>query len=120
MSDFNISPNMNLPIPTVGVDPGPDWASNLNSSLTLVDQHDHTPGHGVQITPTGLNINSDLSFAGNNATGLRSTRFAVQSVLIPAVSPDLGELYVSGVDLYYNDVAGNQVRVTQSGGIAGS
>ncbi len=33
---------------------------------------------------------------------------------------DLGCLYEVGVDLYYNDGNGNQVRITQSGGVAGS
>jgi hypothetical protein len=37
-----------------------------------------------------------------------------------ALGTDIGCLYESGVDLYYNDGAGNQVRITQSGGVAGS
>ena len=34
---FTNSPNMNLPIPTVGGEPGPNYATDVNSSLTLVD-----------------------------------------------------------------------------------
>lgn len=119
MADTNPSPNMNLPIPATGIDPGPDFANNVNSSLTLVDGHDHSPGSGVPVTPAGLNISSDLSFNNNNATGLRSSRFNVQSspLSLPA---DLGCLYVSGVDLYFNDENGNQVRITASGAVAGT
>lgn len=119
MANTTISPNMGLVVPSVGVDPGPDWANNLNASLSILDSHDHTPGKGVQVTPDGLNINSDLSFIGNNATLLRSTRFAAQSAPL-ALSADLGCLYVAGLDLYYNDELGNQVRITQSGGLAGT
>lgn len=115
------SPNMLLPVPTVGTDPGPDWANNLNACLTQIDAHNHTSNQGVQIPPGGLNINADLTFQGNNATNLRSTRFTIQgSPLSTSSSSDVGCVYVSGVDLYYNDVSGNQVRITSGGGVAGS
>ena len=111
-----ISPNMGMPVPVVGQDPGPDWANNINASLGIIDSHDHSPGHGVPVTPMGLNISSDLSFLGNNATNLRSSRYSPQGspLSLPA---DLGAVYVSGVDLYYNDENGNQIRITQSGSV---
>lgn len=113
------SPNMNMPIPQVGIQPGPQWATDINNSLTIIDRHDHTPGNGVQITPDGLNISSDLPFNGNNATLLRSTIFSPQGS--PLSGPnDIANLYVSGVDLYYNDFNGNQIRLTQGGSIVGT
>lgn len=114
-----ISPNMNLTLPDVGQTLGPQWASDLNSSLTRIDQHNHSAGSGVQVTPDGLDINSDLTIKSNNLTNIRSSRFSVQSSPL-ALAADLGCLYVSGVDLYFNDVNGNQIQITQSGGIAGS
>lgn len=111
--------NMNINVPTVGVTSGPQYATDINNAFMTVDAHDHSSGNGVSITPAGLTISSDLSFLGNNATVLKSTRFQVQSSLLSTAS-DIGCLYVSGVDLYYNDVSGNQVRITQSGGVAGS
>lgn len=114
-----ISPNMGLSVPAVGVTIGPDWASDINISLGLIDAHDHSPGNGVQITPSGLNISSDLSFIGNNLTTARSVRFSAQSSPLAAAA-DVGAIYESGVDLYYNDGNGNQVRITQSGSVAGS
>lgn len=111
---------MNLPNPVPGEDPGPDYADNLYSSLVILDQHDHTPGSGQQIAPDGLNINNNLPFNGNNAIDLRSVRFRPQSTPIPGSTPDLGCLYESGVDLYYNDGSGNQIRITQSGTVAGA
>lgn len=119
MSNTNPSTNMALPVPAVGVDPGPQWASDLNSCLTIIDGHNHAPGSGVQITPAGLNVNIDLPLNNNNLITARSLR--MQSQLTPlALASDLGCLYESGVDLYYNDGNGTQIRLTQSGGIAGS
>lgn len=116
-----ISPNMNLPVPTVGVESGPQWATDINACMTQIDAHNHTSGYGVPIPTSGLNINADLSFGSYNATNLRSTRFTAQSVpLTAASSSDIGCIYVSGVDLYYNDVNGNQVRITASGAISGT
>lgn len=116
-----LSPNMNLPVPVVGVDPGPDWATQINNCLALIDSHTHVVGQGVAITPSGLDINADLSFAGNNMTLVRSTRFQNQATTLSGVS-DLNCVYSSGTggDLYYNDGSGNKIRLTQSGSIAGS
>lgn len=120
MANQYLSPNMSLVIPVPGQEPGPDWASDLNASLTILDGHSHSPGSGVQITPAGININADLPFNNsNNATQLRSVRFFpnLSSLSLPA---DLGCLYEFGVDLYYNDGSGNVVRITQSGSVTGS
>lgn len=121
MADVIITPNMGLSNPVPTLDPGPDWATNLFNSLNTLDSHNHSAGSGVQVTPSGININSDLTFNNtNNAINMRSLRFFPQLTPIAASSPDLGCLYESGVDLYYNDGAGNQIRITQSGAVAGA
>lgn len=119
MPNVTISPNMSLPVPVVGQDPGPDWATMLNACLALIDQHNHSSGNGVPINPAGLNINADLPFNNNNLTTARSLRLQSQNSPL-ALPADVGCLYLSGVDLYFNDGSGNQIRVTQSGGIAGT
>lgn len=113
-----MTPNMGLTIPAVGQQPGPQYATDIDTSLTVIDQHDHTPGNGVQITPSALNINSDLPFLSNNAINLRSLRFTPQGSALAGPS-DLGCLYEVGVDLFYNDGSGNKIRITQGGSIAG-
>lgn len=120
MSNIVVSPNMNLPVPIVGEEAGPAYATDVNNCMSVIDSHDHSTGSGVQITPSGINISADLPFNNNNATVLKTARFTAQSSPITASSPNLDCLYVSGVDLYYNDGSGNQVRITQSGGVAGS
>lgn len=119
MPNTTTSPNMMLTIPVVGVDPGPDYASNINLCLNTIDGHTHASGSGVQITPAGLSISSDLSFIVNNATNLRSARFTSQSSTL-ALPSDMECIYVAGVDLYYNDGSGNTIRLTQSGSVAGA
>jgi hypothetical protein len=119
MANVSLSPNMNMPIPVVGVDPGPDWALNIDSCLTILDGHNHSLGTGVQITPSGINISSDLTFNNNNATTLRSVRFTPQGSAL-STGADIGCIYEVGVDLYYNDGSGNQIRITQGGSVTGS
>lgn len=119
MSNIIISNNMGLPIPVPGVDPGPDYAFNLNSSLALVDSHDHSSGKGVQITPSGLSITSDLPMLDNNLTNIRSLRLQSQSGAL-SLATDLGCLYQNGINLYYNDGNGVQIPITANGGIVGS
>ncbi len=114
------TPNMLLTLPVVGVTAGPTYATQVNAALTVVDQHDHSSGSGVQITPSGLNISSDLSFQSNDAVDLRTARFTAQASALPGTTPDLACLYVVGDNLYYNDGSGNQIAMTASGSIAGA
>lgn len=114
-----LSPNMSLILPTVGQEPGPNWALDLNNSLSTIDQHDHASGSGVQITPAGMNINTDLDFGGNNALNLRSIR--MNSQLAPlALGSDINCIYVTNGELFYNDNVGNQVQITAAGAVNGT
>lgn len=110
-----ISPNMSLIIPTAGQTIGPTYALDVNSSLSLVDMHDHTPGHGVQITPEGINVNSTLVFNNNFADQL-----AGLTLIDQGTTPPISTVYAINGDLYFLDGFGNNVRITQSGGVAGS
>lgn len=114
-----ISANMSLPVPVVGNEPGPTYASDINQCMTTIDAHNHSTGSGVPITPSGITISSDLPFGGNNATLLRSVRFSSQSSVLVAAA-DVGCLYESGADLYFNDGNGTSIRITQSGGVVGT
>ncbi len=119
MPNTVLSPVMNMPVPVPGTDPGPQYAFDLNSCLSILDQHDHTPGLGNPITPSAMDINTDLTFAENNAVNLRTVRFRPQ--LSPlTLGADVGCAYVAGVDLWYNDVNGNQIQMTSNGGVAGT
>lgn len=117
MANFTIDPNMGFPNPTPGIDPGPDYANNLQASLTTIGLHDHSPGKGVLITPNGMNINADLLMNQNNLTLVKTINFDPQLASLPGVSPNLGALYVAGNELYYNDEVGNVVPITLNGSV---
>ena len=119
MSNTVSSTNMALPVPIVGVEVGPAWASDLNACLTLIDSHTHAAGYGALVTPSGLSISADLSFISNNATSLRTARFASQSAAL-ALSTDVRCLYAVGNELYYNDGNGTVVPMTLNGAVTGS
>jgi len=109
--------NMNLIVPTVGQEPGPDWATDINADLGILDQHDHSSGSGVQITPAGININTDFSINSHNLTTVKTVNFSNQSASLAGTAPNLGCVYVAGGELYYNDEAGNVVKITNSGNV---
>ena len=119
MANFSISPNMQLVIPTPTINPGPDWANNLNASLVLIDSHNHTSLQGVQIPTAGLNINSDLSLNGFNLVSTNSVRF--NNLTTPLAGPlDLGAIYENLGNLWYNNATGGQVQITAGNSIVGT
>ena len=108
--------NMGLVLPDVAVTPGTQWATLLNAAQTVIDSHDHSSGKGVKITPSGMNISTDLSFASNNATTLRSVRFNNQSSFTPTAS-DIACFYVLNNEIYYRDGVGNSIQITSAGSL---
>lgn len=113
------TPNMSLPVPTVGSTSGPGWATLLNACMSIIDQHTHAPGAGVLITVDALNINADLPINSNNLTLVKSLRLDPQASALNG-SADIGCLYEYNGDLYYNDSSANQIRLTQGGSIVGT
>lgn len=109
------SPNMQLPIPGVGTEAGPDFAIDINASLTILDQHNHSAGSGVQINPAGININSALLFNNNLATNLAGMSLSAQ-----ATTPAVGTIYRSGDDLYYVNGVGTNIQITNTAGVVGT
>lgn len=110
------TPNMNLVKPDVLSTPAPTWASLLNAVIDAIDSHDHSSGKGVKITPSGLNISSDLSIGSNNLTAIRTTRFNNLSSWSPSAS-DLACFYVLNNEIYFRDGVGNNVKITDNGSL---
>lgn len=114
---YVLTPNMFLPVPGVGTEQGPDYAIDVNNCLTILDQHDHTPGSGIQITPAAININSDLTMATNNLTNIKMLQMSPQGaqtdVLSVYVAP--GGESPSINDLWYNDSNGTAIQLTKQG-----
>lgn len=110
------TPNMSLDLPVVGTTVGPTWAQQLNTAFTVVDSHDHTPGNGVRIPSSALNINGIVPFNNNHLSSVKSCRFQDQAAPLSTGS-DLRSLYSSGGDLYYNNGAGTFIQITSGSGL---
>lgn len=119
------TPAMGLILPDVGITPGPTWASMLNAALSDIDIHDHSSGRGVKVTPSGLNIDSDLTLNSHNLIAARSYELDNQVSFLPV--GELRRVYVKGGDLFYNNnsgqpvqiTAGNTIYISGGGGIGG-
>jgi hypothetical protein len=113
------TPNMNLTEIVPGVTPGPTYATNIVSNFSTIDSHDHTTGKGVRVPSSGLNINADLPFGGNGATGLGKSQFNSLSGALSAAG-DYRSVHVVNGELFYLDGSGNSVQITSSGSVSGS
>jgi hypothetical protein len=111
MPDFNISTNMNLPIPVPTVAPGPEYAINEQSCFNLIDTHNHTSGQGVQIPAAALNIDGNLPMNGNTLESCAGVVLENQST-----TPATNTIYSVGGNLYYQNGL-NQVQITSGSSV---
>ena len=98
----------------VGQTAAPDWGTNLNTSLTAIDDHDHTSDKGIRITPAAINVNAELEFNDNTVSEVKQVALESQSSQ-PSDKPRA--IYSYGGELYYRDASGNHVKLTASGSI---
>lgn len=104
-----ITPEMSLDVPSIGVSPGPQWASTINADLGLVDAHDHSEGKGAPVTPAGLNVNNTLSFNGFSLIGLSDIGMSATTISrtwAPCT------LLVSGGNAWFVDGNQNKIQLT--------
>ncbi len=114
MPTYTVDPITGILIPTVGSDPGPDYASHVSNALTSLAHLTHTGQSnldGYQIPAAGLNINGDVSVQNHNLTAFRSARFTSQASTL-AGSGDIACIYVSSNNLFYNNGSGTPVQLT--------
>lgn len=98
--------------PSVGT-AGPDYATSVNAAIAEIQAT-----LAAKVTPAGMDLNSALSFlsGGTNypITDLERLNMQNKGVAINAATYPRA-LYVVNGDLYFNDGAGNQVRLTNGG-----
>ena len=104
---------LGMTLPSVSITAGPQWATELNAALTVVDEHDHTSGKGQRIVPAAININAELTFNDNPLTD--AGYLGMFNNPSPLASSILNTMYVSGGELYFNDGAGTALQLTDSG-----
>lgn len=111
---------MSLPVPVVGSELGPAYAVDINNCMALIAQHNHSAGQGNPIGPSGLNINASLTLNSNPLVAIQYAAFTAQPSALPGSVPTIGAVYVAGVDLFYNDLNGNQIQITSGGSVTGA
>ena len=112
---YVITPNMNLLVPTVGTEAGPQYAQDINNSLNLIDGHNHSPGFGVQITPAGMNINQALAFNNNPALSLSYLSLEVLGSPSTAIQSISSSPAANINELWYTDNNGISTQITSNG-----
>lgn len=110
------TPSMLLNLPIVGVEPGPQFAIDVNNAFTVVDGHNHSPGYGVPISQAGILLTGNLSYSGYSASNILSVILNSQS----AAPATVGTIYENGNDLHYINGAGLDIQMTNNSGIVGS
>lgn len=100
--------------PVIGVDTVAVGASKLQTILQSIEGTLNS-----KVTPSAIDINTDLSLqSGGTFYGLTDAhRIALSATgaLAPATYPRT--LYVDSGELWYNDAAGNNVRITTGGAV---
>jgi hypothetical protein len=113
---MSTTPYMSLTLPDPSSTVGPDWATDLNNAITLVDSHTHSTGSGVPVPTGGLNINADLSLNSFNLKTIRALIMNSQSGVL-TLPADIGCLYQAAGDLYYNNGGGTAIQLTSGSGL---
>lgn len=114
---------MGLPVPEPGVTPAPTWGTNQQKAMQLLDAHRHVPGEGERVPTAGLNINDPLNMQGYPTYNQDSVQLVQRAVLPdwrPPQSSNRRSLYSKGVDLYFLDGSGREVKITQNGAVNGT
>lgn len=87
-----------------------DYKTKIEDSFYTIDSHNHSEGKGKNVTPAGLDINSDLSLNGNGFFSLGGVDITPVSSCSTVMS-----LYFKGNDLYTRDGLGTEIRLTEGG-----
>ncbi len=111
--------NMGLELPAEDGSSG-TWDSILNSSLGLVDAHDHTSGNGLAVPSAGIDIDADLPFGGFAATGVKAVDFT--PVATSTMAGYANALFSNSADgeLYWRTSGGTNVQLTDGASLNSS
>lgn len=114
---------LTLPNPANANNPeaGPLWATDLNTSLTVVDSHNHTTGSGVPVPSAGLRINADLPFTynGTHYGPTSAAYYGFYAQTAPEIGTQSASLYVDDTGaLYYRSNSGVDIQISSDTNLA--
>lgn len=89
--------------------PGQDWASLINYNFTLIDEHNHNPGHGNRVISTSLGT-GDLDCL--NFSILNGFALDFQSVDSAQIPTSLSIFVDTDGDLAYKTITGDILKIT--------
>ena len=120
MAETSTTTYMGLVLPTPGERLGPTWASDLNTALTKIDEHDHS-GVGRSLGVSALTIDGDLDFSPGTSDyatlNKKYSSFANNSSTLAAASFPASVFVLEG-NLFYNNSTGGQVQLTDGSALS--
>lgn len=106
LAAVGVAGNFTYTVPTAGVTPGPTWASQISTALTLLKTHTHdgTANEGPQISVGSLSADATLNLG---SYGILATTGTYSSTLSVGGTIDLNDQELDDVDaLIFNDSTG--------------
>ena len=120
MAETSTTTFMNLVLPTPGERLGPTWATDINTALTRIDEHDHS-AIGKSLGVAALTIDGDLDFSPGTSdfatlnkkySGFTNNSGTLAAASFPA------SVFVTGGNLFYNNSTGGQVQLTDGSALS--
>ena len=120
MAETSTTTFMNLVLPTPGERLGPTWATDINTALTRIDEHDHS-AIGKKLGVAALTIDGDLDFSPGTSdyatlnkkySGFTNNSGTLASASFPA------SIFVAEGNLFYNNSTGGQIQLTDGAALS--
>ncbi len=102
--------NMQIELATPGASDG-TWGDTLNAGFDVVDEHDHTPGKGVQVPSTGIVVVADVSMENYSLTSAEKINLVDHGSGLSGASNKLSVNSANG-NLYWSNGSGTPVQIT--------
>ena len=120
MAETSTTTFMNLVLPTPGERLGPTWATDINTALTRIDQHDHS-SIGKSLGVAALTIDADLDFSpGTSDFATTNKKYSgfVNNVSALAAASFPASVYVAEGNLFYNNSTGSRIQLTDGAALS--
>ena len=120
MAETSTTTFMNLVLPTPGERLGPTWATDINTALTRIDQHDHS-SIGKSLGVAALTIDADLDFSpGTSDFATTNKKYSgfVNNVSALAAASFPASVFVAGGNLFYNNSTGSRIQLTDGSALS--
>ena len=120
MAETSTTTFMNLVLPTPGERLGPTWATDINTALTRIDEHDHS-AIGKSLGVAALTIDADLDFSpGTSDFATTNKKYSgfVNNVSALAAASFPASVFVAGGNLFYNNSTGSRIQLTDGSALS--